>query len=90
MAWWPVLAPAPLPGWLPAVDEGEGESGAVEEEAPARVQGQREGLHTHVCTSSPEFTVEFTPGHSFIQRTCRPAPACLCQRETGRGPWLCP
>ena len=41
MAWWPVLAPAPLPGWLPAVDEGEGESGAAEEEeAPSRGRGR--------------------------------------------------
>lgn len=75
-------------GWLLAVDEEEGESGAGKEEALSRGRGK--GPHPHLCTSSPKFTAEFTPGHSLTQRTCRPAPACLCRMETGGDPGSVP
>lgn len=52
MAWWPVLAPAPLPGWLLAMEEGEGGWACPEAEGGAAL------AHGH------EFTVEFTPGRS--------------------------
>lgn len=42
--------------------------------------GQRQGLHTHLCSSSPEFTLGHSPG---IAAACSCLPACTRGRQEG-------